>query len=254
MSSPILFAPVAQDLVVPDESALLEAVRQVKAAAPAFGISRISKELETRCPVSLLIHPCYILYSPQLSSRSICQLQISAQFNSLDALLTILRLLQTWRVSSKRLRTLMKREGLVQTGRAANHATASPNMSPLTSAPAQLEAVEALSTEAADSSTSAAMEIDTTASDPAAAQLSGASASEAAAAAVPPAALAVSGMQVETWGAPPPPSAHHVYADAQLTRMEAEQAYKRCVRTRSGLVTERQARANQFAGQFLFLN
>ena len=55
MSSPVVVSPIvnsAQNPVVPDESALLDAVRQVKADEPAFGISRISKELETRFPVS----------------------------------------------------------------------------------------------------------------------------------------------------------------------------------------------------------
>jgi hypothetical protein len=63
MSSPTLVIPVVQDSVVPDESALLEAIRQVKAAEPAFGISRISKELETRFPVSLSLFLCSIIVS-----------------------------------------------------------------------------------------------------------------------------------------------------------------------------------------------
>jgi hypothetical protein len=154
-------------------------------------------------------------------------------------------------MSVKRLRTLMKREGLILTG-TANSAAASSNLNPQTSAPAQQAGADALPAEAASSSTSAAMEMDTTAACPPPAQLSVASTSETAAA-VQPAAAVESGMQVETWGAPPPPSAHHVHADAQLTRMEAEQAYKRCVRTSSSLVTDRQARANQFAGQSVSL-
>jgi hypothetical protein len=62
ITSPVSPRPV-DGKVIPDELDLLGALTKVKQDEPAFGVSRISKELETRYPVSL-----HLLFRLQLHS------------------------------------------------------------------------------------------------------------------------------------------------------------------------------------------
>jgi hypothetical protein len=65
ITSPVSPRPV-DGKVIPDEVDLLGALTKVKQDEPAFGVSRISKELETRYPVSSHLLFCLQLHSSRL--------------------------------------------------------------------------------------------------------------------------------------------------------------------------------------------